>query len=261
MVAAESSEMAMTPNWTDLYLSIQACNAGYLMDADQEAAALDEIGCTVVSRLSDTSGQATVFRDATGILNLMPCGTRFSAGSPDERLADLLKDVEFGLHYPWNGSAAGVWEGAYRDAQTVVSWATPIIGSEPIRVHGHSLGAGAGTLIAKCGMIPEKQIIDCTLWESPKQGNSAFWRRTAGICAGKMRYMGHQLDGFWLNYPPDLISSLRHPPDQAIWLHDGTWSLTTPDMIANDGLLVDLAEHFSDHGPTSIVQAVRALVK
>jgi hypothetical protein len=252
--------MDLAQNWTDFYLSIQACNAGYLMDADAEAAAFDEIGCSVVARLSDASGQATIYRDALGTLNLLPCGTRFSEGSPDERLADLLKDLEIGLTYPWAGSAAGVWDGAFKDAQTVVSWATPVIGSEQVRVHGHSLGAGAATLIAKCGMIPEAQIIDCTVWESPKQGNSAFWRRTVGVCTDKVRYLGHQLDGFWLNYPPDLVSSLRHPPDLAIWLHDGTWNLTTPDTIANDGLLIDLAEHFGDHGPTSIIQSVKALL-
>ena len=252
--------MDLAGNWADFYLSIQACNAGYLMDAAAEAAAFDEIGCTVVARLSDTSGQATVFRDALGVLNLIPCGTRFSEGSTDERLADLLKDLEFELAYPWAGSAAGVWYGAFKDAQTVVSWATPVIGSEPVRIHGHSLGAGAATMIAKCGMLPEKQVIDCTVWESPKQGNSAFWRRTADICANKMRYVGNGLDPYWLVYPPSIISSLRHPPDLAIWLNNGKWNQTNPDQIINDGLLIDMAEHSEDHGPEIIISVVKALL-
>ena len=242
----------LTPDWSALSLSIQRCVASYIPDHAAAVAQFESLGSTVLGRYVTDTNQALLHYGPNGDLILTDAGTRFSEGPLIERICDVAQD--------WNcdlfdiGGSRKVAEAPFQQAADVYNWAYDIQSTKPLHVEGHSLGGWKATYASE--YIDRSRIASVTPWESPHQGNEAYW--TDLVPSGLMHrylqiYNGEDPWGLW----PWEDSTLIKGPAPLIWIQGGKWSWAKEaDLPKADFLDAYHLSDAGDHGPESIATLV-----
>lgn len=243
------------PDFKALALSIALCNAAYIMDEKEAVNAFEAAGSTVIARLSTVQNQSVLHRRPNGQVRLTNCGSRVSEGSMRQHLSDLSADAGCA---PFDiGSGRRVAQIPFQRATATYTWLFDHAPHEAIDIEGHSLGGWESTFATE--YLDADRILSITAWESPHQGNDAYWAdlKARGLL-DRITQIYHGADpwGLWPWEEPELNKG----PAPILWLKNGTWCWATKDQLP-DANLFDLYElpHADDHGPTSIVTAVNAL--
>ena len=243
------------PNFKELFLSIQRCDAVYEPNEDKAIAAFEELGSTVIGRISTDDNQAILSRPSDGVLTLTISGTRVSEGSFEDHIHDLFQDIDC---HPFNiGSGRLVAHQPFNESSVLYSWVKSRAPNESMRIEGHSLGGWKSTYSPE--YLDVGQVISITAWESPKQGNDSYWSDiNARGFLEKFTQVYHGKDP-WSLWPWE-CSTLRKGPKPILWAHDNTWEWAEGDKLPIADLL-DFFElpHSRDHGPSSVVETFRVL--
>lgn len=251
-----------TVDWKQALLSIQRCNAVYIVedlskgytDAGAQADAFQAFvlfGSKPLARLSTTANQAILSFDPNGDVRLTISGTRASEGPFTDRATDVSEDIRCELFHI--GSGRHVAKTPFQEAEVIYTWALNTLsklglGDRPLHIEGHSLGGWKATYSSE--YVPLERILSVTAWESPKQGDDAYWQdlEERGFL-DKLTQFVHGAD-LWASWPWAFTS--LNKGRVLVWIHNGTFTLVT-EADWPGGM------NWSDHGPTSVVDAVKAL--
>ena len=245
------------PDFKELLLSIKRCNASYIMDDTEARKAFLDLGAPVLARLSTDHVQAVISRPKDGILTLTICGSRVTEGTLGNHIHDLLTDFNcdpFDIE-----SGRMVAEQPFKEAWMIYNWLFDVNSKEPVRIEGHSLGGWRSVYATE--FLPAERIISITAWESPKQGNDAYWAdlEARGLLS-KITQVYHGADpwGFW----PFECDALNHGPAPMLWLYNNSWSWVTASNIPQPDFLNGYnLEDSADHGPDTVIAAVQSLAE
>ena len=235
------------PKWKMLLASIKRCDAVY-GDPNNLKTAFEALGCAVLGVYYNDGHQAVVHRDPEGWATITICGTRVSCGTMRQHAVDLFEDIDFSpVLAPGGGLVAA---GALDGLDKVFAVALDLfLNEETIRVEGHSLGAQRAHLAPL--FIPLSRVDRIIAWEPPKAADdeyygirSGWFSRTLTILNGKDPWAAWS----WT------CQKLKHPPGPIVWLHDGTYDVTTRDGWPGGEIL-----HSSDHFSNLIVEIVEKL--
>jgi len=243
------------PDFKSLYLSIQRCNAAYIMDETEAKNAFENLGSTFLARLSTDQNQSVLHRPANGPVTLTNCGSRISEGSLKQHLSDLSTDAA-----AWSfdiGNGRLVAKAPFQRAAATYSWLFDQAPGAILNIEGHSLGGWESTYATE--YINNVLINHICVWESPLQGNDAYWadlkeRRLLDLFT--QIYHGRDPWALW----PWENEDLNKGPGPILWARDGTWSFVskTDLPIAEFTDAYELF-HSGDHGPTSVIDTFKLL--
>jgi hypothetical protein len=262
------------PNFTELFESVLRCRAVYIPDVASRKAQFAVLGCTVLAAFESDRNQAVLHRDSRGRLTYTIAGTRFSEGSLPERFGDLLADWKCDPYFI--GSDRAVAELPFKYSEELYVWLfntmsdLGLVGptgsfDEPVRIEGHSKGGWQATYATE--YLDASNIAHITAWESPHQGNDAYWASVVqrGLI-GKITQVYHGQDPWALwDWESDILNKgpapvlwvaphgnyQGHPPG---WI----WAMQSDLPIAKFTNLYELP-NASDHGPDSLVDIVGKL--
>lgn len=238
----------------DLQISIKRCNAVYTENSDQAICLFEQLGSNVLGRYSDDGHQAIAHIDHDGRFVLTICGTRASTGTSIQTFTDLFEDVDFSSidlkEHPGRVAA-----GAHMGLDKLFTWALDLFNKNnptgSVHVEGHSLG-GQRVHLA-CLYIPNERIGSLTAWEPPKAADDAYYATFASAFEKCMTVL-HGQDP-WAAWPW-IEETLKHPPGDLLWLHDGTYDWVTRESWIGGSML-----HSSDHDTNQVIQAVNKLTE
>jgi hypothetical protein len=248
--------MTSGPDFKALYLSIRRCDAVYEPDEGTALAAFRALGSVVRGRLCTDVNQAVLHRPPDGVLTLTISGTRVSEGTLSQHVHDLMQDLDC---TPFDvGSGRRVARQPFQEAMGVYQWASSRCPSERLRVEGHSLGAWKTTYATE--YVPADQLVGMIAWESPKQGNAAYWADLAARGLDRRLLQVYHGQDPWALWPWE-TDELTKGPGPLLWAKpDGSWSWAQPGELPearfSDGYELT---HNSDHGPEGVVQTFRGL--
>jgi len=197
--------------FTTLLQSARRCAAVYIEDHDKMTAAFTSLGHTVIDTYANDDHKAVL---SSGVSDdpytyLTISGTRFSDGTPIEKLGDLYDDIdttqleiEPGIVVP-----TGPWRGC----KELFEWAAEKSNGAKLFIEGHSLGSRAR--YARY-FLPSFRIAQIVTFASPKFASTAFWQKYWQ--AGDITCI-YERD-LWAAWPWDLMNETpwRQPPGQSI---------------------------------------------
>lgn len=239
------------PDFDRLYLSAERCSAVYIPDEATARVAFDNLGSTVLGRYANDEHQAIAHLAVDGTPTLTISGTRVSEGTWADHFGDLWEDIDC---RPLDlGDGICVATGAHQGLDKLWAWALGVLPTvAKIDVEGHSLG-GWRASYTPLFLAPER-IGRLTAIEPPKPANDAYWAKYSAELMGLVTIC-HGRDP-WFHWPWEGWG-LRHKPGQSVlWLHDQTWAQVSADELPDGDLFAS-----ADHGPASVVAALKALME
>jgi hypothetical protein len=227
-----------------------SCNAVYIEDRAQAAAAFAALGQTLVGQFQNNQHQAIVSRAANGDWWLCISGTRVTGGDVQDGAGDLWEDVDVA---PFDtGGGALVGKGAYAGLDDMWAWARNLIpGDAAIKGCGHSLGDWrlAYTRLFR----PVEGIAHLYGFEGPKPFNDAGWA-VHGLPPERYTKFVFEHD-VWVGYP--WIGPFRQRPGSTL-AHIKTVGAGYEIEIVSEAELPPLV-NASDHSMLNCIDALAAL--
>ena len=247
----------MTPDFKALTLSIQRCDAVYLPDANKAIETFQSLGSTNIVRFCTDDNQAIFHIDADGVPTLTDAGTRFTDGTLMEKICDVYQDIDC---VPYDiGGDRHVAKRPFMDAYELYNWTKEQAQGRAFKIEGQSLGGWKPSYAGS--YLPLEQIISLNVWDSPLQGDAAWWQymKDCGLL-DKMQQMYNGRDP-WALWPWN-SDVLTKGPGQILWTHDGIWEYVTADKLPKADVwdMYDLP-HYKDHDPSNIVTVYQALLQ